>query len=256
MKRRYSYIDCYKILNIEPGCSWDELRKAYKIQIQKWHPDRFPEQSPEKLAADDKIKRITSANQQLVAYYRKHGRLPDPESENTPSALPRPNRPTHYSSHSASAQASQINETIRSRPSLLPIVILIAIISFLVWHYTPYTHTRMPAPVVKTPEPQRYEPVKKLPSNPMLISSTSASDSAASSTTSSLKPETEEFISYGSTVGAVIAIQGAPTSQIGDTWFYGESEIYFMDGRVIGWRHMPGSALKISVENSEIGKTR
>lgn len=254
MKRRYSYTDCYKILNIEPGCSWDELRKAYKIQIQKWHPDRFPEQSAEKLAADDKIKRITAANQQLVAYYRKHSRLPDPESSNTPGALPTPGRQPQYASATAPTQPAAIKPKISSRPSLLPIFILILIISFMAWHYTP---GRSPAPTVKILEPQKNDTGKKTVTNPMLLATpVKSSENLAGLPASSLKPETEELISYGSTVGAVIAIQGPPTSQIGDTWFYGDSEIYFMDGRVIGWRHMPGSALKISVDNNDIGKTR
>lgn len=255
MKRRYSYIDCYRILNIEPGCSWDELRKAYRIQIQKWHPDRFPEESAEKLAADDKIKCITSANQQLVAYYRKQGRLPDPEAASTPSALPRPGRPVHNSTGPTPSQTPPIHSKKSSSPSLLPIFVLIAIVSYLVWNYTPYTH-----PPVATPK--KTEPLKN-ESREATITNQQISPSAGStannkiiSSNTAIKSNTDEFITYGSTVGAVISIQGPPTNQIGDTWFYGESEIYFLDGKVIGWRHMPGSTLKIFVDDSNIGKIR
>lgn len=254
MKRRYSYRDCYRILNIEPGCTWDELRKAYKLQIQKWHPDRFTDESAEKQAADDKIKRITSANQQLVAYYRKHGRLPEPEVENTASALPRPAPNSHYSSGTTPAQTAH-TFTKKSNPSLVPILILISIISFLVWKYAPYTHA--PSIENRNMAPARTDTLLKAPTTHKTISPINGTDKNAIITNSiTTSGDDDETISYGSTVGAVIAIQGPPTRQIGDTWFYGESEIYFLDGKVIGWRHMPGSALKISVDQTKNNTAR
>ena len=63
MKRKYSYDECYRILNTKPNCSWDELRKAYKIQIQKWHPDRFQEGTSKKDAAEEKIKDINRSEE-------------------------------------------------------------------------------------------------------------------------------------------------------------------------------------------------
>ena len=71
MAQRYSIGDCYKILSVTADCSWEELRKIYRLQIKKWHPDRFKENTPSKIAAEEKIKAINVAFQQLSDYFHK-----------------------------------------------------------------------------------------------------------------------------------------------------------------------------------------
>jgi len=41
----------YARLGVEPDASDDEIRKAYKVQAQRTHPDRFPEKEAEFVAA-------------------------------------------------------------------------------------------------------------------------------------------------------------------------------------------------------------
>jgi curved DNA-binding protein CbpA len=33
--------ECYKILEIEPGAPWEEVKRSYRALIKVWHPDRF-----------------------------------------------------------------------------------------------------------------------------------------------------------------------------------------------------------------------
>ena len=56
MASKLSYSECYKILKVTPDYRWDEVRKSYKLSIQKWHPDRFEDGSAKKKAANEKIK--------------------------------------------------------------------------------------------------------------------------------------------------------------------------------------------------------
>jgi len=71
--------------------------------------------------------------------------------------------------------------------------------------------------------------------------------------------DTQSLISVGSTTAEVLAIMGAPTSlkdnywayphdQVVKTtyWQYGNSQIEFSEGKVIGWKEVPGAPLKVS----------
>ena len=48
-------------------------------------------------------------------------------------------------------------------------------------------------------------------------------------------PEAPSF-GMGSTKKEVLSAQGSPTSTGDNLWRYGQSEIYFVAGRVVGWR--------------------
>lgn len=49
----------------------------------------------------------------------------------------------------------------------------------------------------------------------------------------------------GSTESDVLAAQGPPTELNGTTWKYGASEVYFKEGKVIGWNTAPGQSLNV-----------
>lgn len=49
----------------------------------------------------------------------------------------------------------------------------------------------------------------------------------------------------GSTQADVLAIQGAPDRKTDSTWWYGESEVYFAGGLVVGCKAAPGSPLRM-----------
>jgi hypothetical protein len=48
----------------------------------------------------------------------------------------------------------------------------------------------------------------------------------------------------GSTRREVIAVQGTPTRRIENTWYYGQSEVYFAGDRVVGWRNSAANPLR------------
>ncbi len=56
-------------LELSPGSSQEEVRKAYRELAMVWHPDRFPADSPLRGKADEKLKEINQAYDFLM----KHG---------------------------------------------------------------------------------------------------------------------------------------------------------------------------------------
>jgi TonB family protein len=56
--------DC-RILEIEPGASFEEIRQAYRDQTKVWHPDRFSNDIRLQKKAEDKLKQINMAYQRL-----------------------------------------------------------------------------------------------------------------------------------------------------------------------------------------------
>lgn len=51
----------YEILGLEPGCSPEELKLAWRDLAQVWHPDRFPANERLQKKAQDKLKEINEA---------------------------------------------------------------------------------------------------------------------------------------------------------------------------------------------------
>ena len=68
----------YRHLDVEPGSSWQEVRRAYKRSVKKWHPDHFHNDSKTQSIAAEKIKEINCAFDLLSEHYRTHGVLPLP----------------------------------------------------------------------------------------------------------------------------------------------------------------------------------
>jgi curved DNA-binding protein CbpA len=55
----------YEILGVNRNSSFDEIKKAYRRQIKKWHPDKFQDKSDELLKAVEISKDINTAFQVL-----------------------------------------------------------------------------------------------------------------------------------------------------------------------------------------------
>jgi len=55
------------------------------------------------------------------------------------------------------------------------------------------------------------------------------------------------YFTKGSTINEVLAVEGTPSSIIGDTYFFGMSSVSFSSGRVVGWQSSPYNRLKVSL---------
>jgi hypothetical protein len=58
----------YKILEIRPWATLEDVKRAYKKQVKIWHPDRFPTESPHlQKRAHEMFQKITSAYKKINA---------------------------------------------------------------------------------------------------------------------------------------------------------------------------------------------
>jgi len=58
----------YKVLELEPGASQDDIKQAYKDLAKVWHPDRFAGNPRLQHKAEEKLKRINTAYEFLKSY--------------------------------------------------------------------------------------------------------------------------------------------------------------------------------------------
>ncbi|PLV58080.1 J domain-containing protein [Thermotoga sp. KOL6] len=58
-------MDPYEILGVKPGSSKEEIEKAYKELVKKYHPDRYKDH-PLKDIAEEKMKEINRAYHMLI----------------------------------------------------------------------------------------------------------------------------------------------------------------------------------------------
>src|SRR5579871_6217004 len=58
----------FRVLGLHPGVGPLEIRRAYRLMVQRWHPDHFKPGSPMQATAEDITKDLNNAFEQL---YRK-----------------------------------------------------------------------------------------------------------------------------------------------------------------------------------------
>ncbi|MCA9484423.1 MAG: DnaJ domain-containing protein [Nitrospina sp.] len=61
----------FEILGLSPGCTFEEIKRAYKFQAKKWHPDRFPEEARHlQKKAHEQFQKITEAFRELEEHFK------------------------------------------------------------------------------------------------------------------------------------------------------------------------------------------
>lgn len=257
MKKNYTYHDCYKILGIDPSCSWKELRQSYKHLIHKWHPDRYDDTSGEKALADEKIKSINIAYNQIQQYYRSNSTLPsatvdDPPTEKDKSQKQQP--ATEIRPETRVRKPPQVS-TRQPEPEAAPkrrtfYTVIIALLSLTAF-YNIYTGNMVDSPSGPS-EQSDYGPSRGYDSHDNQKTSARTESGSSLNNTSKkpvqIKPEPAKalkYFTYGDSIGKVISAQGIPDRTLGDIWYYGESEVHFSYGRVTHWVRKTGSPLNI-----------
>ncbi|MDA0268771.1 MAG: DnaJ domain-containing protein [Cyanobacteria bacterium] len=61
-----TFYDYYQALGLEPGCSKDAIKKAYRTLAQQWHPDKFANDPAQLDRARAKFALIKAAYEQLI----------------------------------------------------------------------------------------------------------------------------------------------------------------------------------------------
>ncbi|MEG4625600.1 J domain-containing protein [Microcoleus sp. w1-18aA5] len=102
---------CYEILEIEPGSSLEEIKRAYRDLAFVWHPDRFAHNDRLQQKAQQRLTEINEAYQQLVLFLSQpESRLIEKQFQQPPP--PAPEKPLRRrSGKSAARPASQRRQT-------------------------------------------------------------------------------------------------------------------------------------------------
>jgi len=65
----------FDILKLPPGASWKEIKRAYKSEVKRWHPDRFPsDDAPQQQKAHARFQKISEAYTFLEKVYGTRSR--------------------------------------------------------------------------------------------------------------------------------------------------------------------------------------
>ncbi|HYC93803.1 MAG TPA: J domain-containing protein [Thermoanaerobaculia bacterium] len=59
--------DCYTLLDVRPGATAEELKRAHRDLVQVWHPDRFASDPALRRKAEEKLKAINEAYETILA---------------------------------------------------------------------------------------------------------------------------------------------------------------------------------------------
>lgn len=233
---RDHFLQYYHTLEIEPGCSFHDLKYAYRRLVRKWHPDRITEKRNAKdtVSADDKIKEITKAFRNLSEYYRENGFLPVLSKDDTqPNSNSMPQQPdVAKTSRARSSRRKKNSVTPSARRSMLIGTIVAITIVFWIepWNQIGLgIDTSFPANSAYSPSP-----------------STQTGYSNATVKPITQKPD-QVYFTVGSTLGEVISIQGVPTATEEGIWHYGPSKVFFEKGIVVSWEQDSSSPLKVDI---------
>jgi len=248
------YKQCYKTLNLNPGCGWDQLRSAYKTQIQRWHPDKFEDGSAKKDAAQEKIKDLNKAYQYLSKFYKKNGFLPEiePETEQEKPATVKSQSTPATEAASSRPQTKPVSETktktasstsqVNARPiknAIIASIIVISLVYYALSHLTDNHDRNIEKSSVRSPDIHQYNKS----STEAVENDSLNKDIAEEKKKTKARKNNKEF-TYGSSIGEVIMIQGEPTKIEDNVWYYGDSKVYFHNGIVQSWERSMGSPLK------------
>jgi Flp pilus assembly protein TadB len=83
--------DSYALLDIRPGATEDEVKRAHRDLAKVWHPDRFANDTPLRRKAEEKLKDINDAYETILASRAggTSGRWRAPDHPQTETDAPR-----------------------------------------------------------------------------------------------------------------------------------------------------------------------
>lgn len=226
------YENAYRVLGVGPGDSWDHVQSAYRRLVRDCHPDRHTATSDGLIEAEEATKELNLAFSLLSAHYRQFGALPpvpfsEPEDEATRSVHEPADRKNYHTTNEA-YRPSSAGSAPESRGHGILIAAALILGGLLIYVYEA--------------DPQR------------LVDGAGTQPPAERNSRSGVTDETKEAsqisaaqIRPGASALEVNAIQGAPSAVEKNIWHYGQSKVYFENGRVTGWISHPENPLSVLI---------
>ncbi len=218
----------YFQLGLEPGCSLEDLKRAYRVRVAELHPDRHGNGT----AANEGLEALTELTalySKAIRFHRIHGRLPgaapkasgehashavhasQPFQAGTAGHDTTPAPPRVTASRAVGRSAPVPN---RTTPTLAIVTILVLVIVMLALHWS------------ESGFEQQVE------------------SSLHAHETEQPYDSQEPRLELGMEEGAVFAIQGAPVVVQDGIWNYGSSWVRFEDGHLVDWSSVPPNRLR------------
>jgi hypothetical protein len=211
------FVSLYQALELDSGCTLEELRQAYRKRVGILHPDRREAD----LEATGKLQRLNALYAAAMEFQRRHGRLPGALQSPVTAAVSEPGIST--ATPHASAEESRKPRKSRANSGLLLAILAILLISLWI-AASPGSDENTATPVMS--------PIAE----PLPAAAQGRHPAARS-------------VELGVSAQQVREIHGEPISGWEQRWEYGPSWIAFHCGVVVDWYSSPLHPLKVASEH-------
>lgn len=208
------FAQLYRQLDIEPDCSLEEFKHAYRRLVARWHPDRHGGGDGTGDRGAPALADLTPLYNTALRFHRRYGRLPGARSRRLKASAP---------------QVALLPVAARPDPRaleregsgyrrwLLVGLLVAAVLVLMFW---------------KAPSPDMHADIQVSPSMEM---------DAPRNTTA---PNLPDHLQQGMDAAIVRSIQGEPVKVRDDQWEYGPSWLRFEKGVLVDWYSSPLYRLK------------
>lgn len=284
--------DDYRLLGLRPGASPEEVKRAYRALVKRWHPDRYAGGSErERAEAEEKFKDLQDAYRRILSksFADAFSSREVPSGKKTHTAADRGAKESGDGSQGkkpfSTPQATQPSglaqalKTLRSRAgawaekpmgsgkrAAAAAVLLLAVL----WGYWLHAPRPKEAPSGAAPGATTGSESPKAPEAPASNLSIRVDDALSSpAVVPGYDPAGREILGGPSPAGAgkaetftlgssekdVLRVQGPPDKAGGGRWSYGLSEVRFQDGRVTGYDNFDGRLRVALVPSAGSGRS-
>ncbi len=216
MSAQTDFLALYRELGIDPSCSPEAFKRAYRRRVSELHPDR----TGEGIAGEEKLKLLNLGYAAALDFLQAHGRFPG-----APAAAPRPHAPGPSTSlPRVQARHEPQDQPGAPRQRRWLSLVLVALAILVVGAQLAGRDGEANAPVSEAPRP------------------------AASGAHAAATAPVEAALETGLSADEVLHAFGGPTDTAGDgrLWHYGPSWIRLSCSRVVDWYSSPLKPLGLS----------
>lgn len=230
--------ECYRLLEVEPGASLEEVKTSYRELVKVWHPDRFAHDPKLRDKAVDKLKKINLAYERLrearetvgasapPSGQRKRARSEREDASRTSERARARRRPAPGPPPPPPSRQARRDVWLQRLRYGGPVAGIVVCGLLIVLRY-PKPEPRF---LIEVPD----EPAPTFAPAPAKGGAAARARPAPMPT---LKLPPQKSFGVGSTKEEVIDAQGPPVRATDRLFVYGTSEVHFDDGKVKSWRN-------------------